>query len=380
MLSLSSIKVGPRAVLVTLGLGALGALTIAACGGVETEDPPPTATAIASSTCESCFLHNKTLTCWGNEKWDPMSTGKPKLITLPGTPTQVAVGSDHVCANVFQKGIYCWGINDAGQLGVAIPDPDPSVPITTPTLSKMSALATKIVAGTGFTCGIINDTVKCMGGEQPGALGNGDYTRSVDAVAVPGLISVIDVGAGLSHACVIDKSNDVYCWGANDRGQAGQDKGQTDTVANAALVMVPKADKLIIGSNTSCAHTMDGDIWCWGANDVGQMGDAMPDTGMPRKTTLASYREVAMGTSRVYGVTQNSTIDYWGLVLTSSPDTTVAPGEAHIDGVNNVSAISAGPNHGCGISGANVYCWGDNTCNQLGGVSGMISSQPVKVL
>jgi alpha-tubulin suppressor-like RCC1 family protein len=369
-----------NAALGAAALAALGASAFACGDDPEEKEPAPKVTMLSSGVCQSCYVHDGALTCWGNAAWDKMPTGMPAPVSLPAEAIDVAVGPDHVCANVWQKGVYCWGVNDAGQLGVAIPDPDPSEPITEPTKSKMSPLVTKLAAGSGFTCGIVNGAVQCMGGNIDGTLGNGDYTRSVDPIDVPGLITVVDVAAGRAHACAIDKDGDTYCWGQNDLGQAGQDKDQTDVVANAAQVMIPKADRLMLGSETSCAHTTDGDVWCWGSNQAGQFGDMEADTGLPRKTTLATYKEVALGKSRVFGLKQEGTVDYWGLEISASPSGYLPPGQEGIHGVNNVSEISAGPNHGCGISGANVFCWGDNSCNQLGGVAGNISSVPVKIL
>jgi alpha-tubulin suppressor-like RCC1 family protein len=301
--------------------------------------------------------------------------GTPREVSLPGYPIMIATAPDHVCALVKDKGVYCWGSNDAGQLGVAIPDPDPAMVLKAPQKSGLPSIATGLSAGSGFTCAIVNGSVKCMGGNIQGTLGNLDFSRSVEPIAVPGLTTITQIGSGFAHTCALDTTGDTYCWGANDNGQCGQDKDE-QTIDHALQVPIPKATRLMIGWETSCALTSDG-TYCWGRNNNGQFGDMDGNDGLPRKVALDGYLDIKPGASRVFGLRQDGTVDYWGLELTKMGQP-VAPTGIH--GVNNLSAISGGSNHGCGITGGQVFCWGDNTCHQLGGAPGDISAVPVRIL
>ncbi len=361
----AAVAVGSIALATTaLGLGG-------GCNDIDTEDDGdgavPATVALSSSQCQSCLIKAGKLTCWGDTPGD-VTGGTPREVTLAGYPTMVAVAPDHVCALVKDKGVYCWGQNDAGQLGVAIPDPDPAMVLKQPQKSGIPSIATGLSAGTGFTCAIVNGTVKCMGGNIEGTLGNGDFSRSVDPIAVPGLATITEIGSGYAHTCALDSVGDTYCWGANDNGQSGQDKNDEYTLDHAVKVAIPKASRLMIGWETSCAFTDDG-LYCWGRNNSGQFGDMNPNDGLPRKVALDGYLDIKPGASRTFGLRQTGTVDYWGLELLPMGEPISPSG---ISGVNNVSLISAGSNHGCGVTGGNVYCWGDNTCHQLGGVTGDI--------
>lgn len=362
-----------------LAVGAIGAgfALVGACNDVDTEDDGtvPSVIALTSSQCQSCLIKEGKLTCWGDAPGEEVTGGKPREITLPGYPIMIATAADHACALVKDKGLYCWGVNDAGQLGVAIPD-DPAMVLKQPQKSGIPSIATGLSAGTGFTCAIVNGAVKCMGGNISGTLGNGEFSRSVDPISVPGLTTVVEIASGYAHTCAIDSSGDTYCWGANDNGQCGQDKNGALTQDHAVQVPIPKAKHLMLGWETSCAFTDDG-LYCWGRNNSGQFGDMETNDGLPRKIALEGYRDIKPGASRTFGLRQDGTVDYWGLELSQMGDAVPPTG---IHGVNNLSAISGGANHGCGITGGSVFCWGDNTCHQLGGAPGDISAIPVRVL
>lgn len=366
--------------LVALAIGLVGAgvASAGACNDVDTVDDGevPAVLALSSSQCQSCLIKEGKLTCWGDAPGEEVTGGTPRQITLPGYPILVATAPDHACALVKDKGLYCWGQNDAGQLGVAIPE-DPGMVLKQPQKSGVPSIATGLSAGAGFTCAIVSGAVKCMGGNIEGTLGNGDFSRSVEPVAVPGLSTVTDIASGYAHTCALDTAGDTYCWGANDNGQCGVDKDDTFTVDHATQVPIPKANKLMVGWETSCAFTDDG-LYCWGRNNSGQFGDTMGgNDGLPRKVALDGYLDIKPGASRTFGLRQDGTVDYWGLEL-SAQGQPIPPTGIH--GVNNLSQISGSANHGCGITGGSVFCWGDNTCHQLGGAPGDISAIPVRIL
>mgnify|MGYP000751586365 CR=1 FL=1 len=105
--------------------------------------------------------------------------------------------------------------------------------------------------------------------------------------AVPGTprgaMSAIAVGEG--HACAIVQGGDVYCWGRNDQGQLGQ--GSTTDVGTApgqvaGLSPVPLGGRAIAvgaGDRFSCALLEGGDVKCWGYELSGRLGLADGSTG-----------------------------------------------------------------------------------------------------
>jgi alpha-tubulin suppressor-like RCC1 family protein len=86
--------------------------------------------------------------CWGNQSYEQLGTSAAQLNTCAITPqfsvpcspvpvsvaggltfTAIAVGNTHVCAVTAGGAVYCWGMNDQGQLGTATSTPSASSPI-----------------------------------------------------------------------------------------------------------------------------------------------------------------------------------------------------------------------------------------------------------
>ena len=359
--------------------GLFAALIVAAaCRDVESTEPAPAPPVMSAASCETCIARAGEVVCWGESTADRSDTGAPRVIPLPGEATLVSISDDHGCALVGGDGVYCWGFAGAGQLGVD-PPVDITSPLTTPVKSAFSPLVTRLTAGSGFTCALLVGTVQCVGGQQAGVLGNGDLTQTSVPVAIPGLGTVVDVQAGSSHACALQENGDVYCWGANENGEAGQDPTQTNSLDVATRVeQVSGADRLFVGPNTSCAHTKSGTTWCWGNNQVGLFGQPGPLASTPTQTSLDEYASIGIGFLRGVGLTKNGTVDGWGVALSATADLTpVAP--APIPGIEGATAVVAGEKHACAFDGSKVVCWGDNQCHQLGSDAGEFSADPVEV-
>ncbi|MGB1623947.1 MAG: hypothetical protein ACPHCZ_04530, partial [Candidatus Poseidoniaceae archaeon] len=153
-----------------------------------------------------------------------------------------------------------------------------------------------IALGDAFGCAITGDValdstqpaVVCWGANDEQQVGNATATAastvSVDAahgVDLPYGTVVVDLDAGERHACTVTTEGEVFCWGANDHGQLGRDTGHAS--ASAGLVDLPdgvRALGVATGANHTCIHDQRGDVWCWGSNLKGQLGShvfANPD-------------------------------------------------------------------------------------------------------
>lgn len=134
---------------------------------------------------------------------------------------QITAGDHHTCA--LKKGkIFCWGLNQFGQLG--------NNTLNTTGRAELAFLnvpAKMISAKQDFTCALTNEKeVYCWGNNQFGQLGNGLNENSLiplplqDPNLQENLKDVSDLTAGFYHACVIANFK-PFCWGANSHGQVG---------------------------------------------------------------------------------------------------------------------------------------------------------------
>jgi alpha-tubulin suppressor-like RCC1 family protein len=86
--------------------------------------------------------------------------------------------------------------------------------------------------------------------------------------------TAIAVSAGTAHSCAVLGDGQVFCWGANDQGQLGD--GTTDARPLPAPVpSLTDVQQVAAGRAHTCARQRGGAIFCWGGNDAGQLGDGV---------------------------------------------------------------------------------------------------------
>ncbi len=94
----------------------------------------------------------------------------------------------------------------------------------------------------------------------------------------PGLIYASDllgfqaVSAGSAHTCALQYGGAVYCWGANDMGQLGLGNTSTEVGYPMQVQNLSGVTLTSLGGSHSCALVKDGSIACWGDNTNGQLG------------------------------------------------------------------------------------------------------------
>lgn len=76
---------------------------------------------------------------------------------------------------------------------------------------------------------------------------------------------------GRSHTCAITLTGAAYCWGLNDVGQLG-DGTMTDRLVPTPVLTNEVFVAIGAGDRFSCAMTPDQRVFCWGINDNGQFG------------------------------------------------------------------------------------------------------------
>ena len=216
------------------------------------------------------------VSCWGSNSAGQLGDGTTNEKS-PGTPVaipglvgvlEVTTGAFHTCARLADGSVRCWGWNASGQVGNGTTDLQ-SIPSPVTGLSRAVALA----AGGYHTCAVIDDgTLSCWGNNLDGELGGGQRsTRRVIPAPVPGLQGVVAVVAGMRHTCALLDAGTVWCWGANDRGQLG-DALDLDRPVPGMVPGVQGATAVAAGADHTCVALIDGRVRCWGADQEGQLG------------------------------------------------------------------------------------------------------------
>jgi alpha-tubulin suppressor-like RCC1 family protein len=222
--------------------------------------------------------------------------GKSCVVHVPDTrrPYQrVAVGLNHTCALTAGGEIFCWGDNQLGQLGKGTPTGCPvsgrrcsPVPIAIQCLSGQSCRYRALAAGGNHTCAVdTNGKVWCWG-EHIEAAGNTPITTvsvtgdpNADEVwfhgMQPGTWDFVAIDTNLAHTCALTSGGDVYCFGDNSMGELGQVIGQpgsvTKTVKGLLVNTGSKYKAVATGSRHTCAIQQGGLLDCWGDNSAFQL-------------------------------------------------------------------------------------------------------------
>jgi hypothetical protein len=116
--------------------------------------------------------------------------------------------------------------------------------------------------------------VLCWGGNDQGQLGDGSNSKRDTATPVGYLrANTASLAAGDNHTCATGTDGTAYCWGANDLGQLG-DGTSTDRLYYAQVQGLGGTVVAIEGGyQHTCALLVDSSIQCWGYNQYGQLGN-----------------------------------------------------------------------------------------------------------
>lgn len=217
---------------------------------------------------------------------------------------QVSAGANHTCAVLDDATLKCWGNNSAGQLGLGETathrgDEPGSMGGALPAVNLGGSIA-RVSAGGSHTCALLQDrALKCWGNNHTGALGLGDSrSRGTSPQDMGQALPAVDLGegrhatamrAGRTHTCVLLDSGLPACWGGGGP-QLGLESGATPRGTDPthmgqglATVLLPEtpAFRAIETSATqhtgTCAWRVNEQLWCWGGNGAGQLGQGYSD-------------------------------------------------------------------------------------------------------
>jgi len=285
--------------------------------------------------------------CWGDQTYGAVGNG----ISVPGTSalpvrvtgpltsaatfTQVSAGGTHACGLVTGGAAYCWGRDNALQLGGG---DSIRANASTPIPAQASRKFKQIAAGWNFTCGLETDGVAfCWGDNSRGQLGrgtSGDTTERLVAVSAPAFTQISAAG---DNACGLTAAGTIYCWGDNATAQTGRTAGgitpTPNLVGGTGYTYVAVGGKDVTEADGEVAHVCalaGTTVRCWGSNRYGQLGRALP---------------AAPGS------------------LSDTP--------APIAGT--YTALSSGTRTSCAVAADGAYCWGSSlwgaTGNQVQAIS-----------
>jgi alpha-tubulin suppressor-like RCC1 family protein len=323
--------------------------------------------AVAAGNGFSVALKNDgTVWCWGRNDVGQLGDNTGVQRDLPVQVTgaggvgflsgisAIAAGTSHVVAVKNTGTIWCWGDNNAGQLGNNGVGLFQLAPVQVVGTGGVGFLldGVSVAAGQNHTVAVLADnTVRCWGGNNRGQLGDNTLVQKVFPVQVVGLggvgvlNAIVAVGAGEKHVVALQSDNTVWCWGDNSAGQLGNNgvglfqKTPVKTLDSGGMGDLAAITAVAAGQNHTIALQNDATVWCWGSNFSGQLGNnTNVDTVLPVKTLS----------------------------------------DSGVGDLSNVTAIGSSWWHTCAVAnGSTIWCWGFNNAGQLGNNSAVDSWLPV---
>lgn len=275
--------------------------------------------------------------------------------------SHIAIGAYHSCA-VSQGELYCWGVNEYGQLG----DGTTNSHFKPVKVLGLAAGVIGVAVGSHHSCAITAEgAARCWGYNFSGQLGDGSEELRLEAVPVVGLNSgVASLSAGAQHTCAVMATGEAQCWGNNSYGQLGDGSGVSRRTPVIVQNLGENVASLALGQYHTCAVTKTKELNCWGYNFYGQVGDGSDDS-RPYPVTVdiaAPVQSATCGALHTCAVTTGGELfcwgdNAWGQLGLSGEDKVSTP--RPIPGLRSVSSAVAEGQRTCVVVGASTKCWGE---------------------
>lgn len=289
-----------------------------------------------------------TLWAWGNNINGQIgdntfiSKNKPTLIDTSRFWQIIKTGGNHTIALQYKAfaddlegknkfiGVYSWGWNGYGQLGIGYPPEDKNV------VTKIS------------------------------------YFENVFKYAQVEDLKKIRIAVGAEHSMLLDHTGKLHVWGNGAKGQLGIDLGPKTLSYNILEMSGNNWKEIASGDYHNLAIKTDGTLWAWGSNEKGQLGDnSQINRNLPIQIgNDKDWKFISCGTDHSIAIKNDGTIWGWGnniyyqLGDSSTNQIQITPKKLNKDKWIYVD---------CGVyltvaqhENGKFYSWGANNLGQLG--------------
>ncbi len=204
------------------------------------------------------------------------------------------------------------------------------------------------------------------------------------ATQVSGLSEIVQVAAGHGHSLAIKLDGTLWAWGANGVGQLGD--GTTTTRNSPVQVKIADVAHVAGGGAHSLAVKLDGTVWAWGWNNATQLGTGtnINYTTVPLQVSgLTGAVQVGAGFYQSLAVKADGTAYGWGMNSSGQvgDGTTTGRGTpSQVSGLTGALSIAGGASHSIAVKiDGTVWAWGYNGAGRLGDGTTNQRNAPVKV-
>ncbi len=184
---------------------------------------------------------------------------------------------------------------------------------------------------------------------------------------------------GANHSAVITEDGNLYTWGNNGYGQLGNG---TKISSVTPIKIMDNVASVSLSNYHSAAITRDGSLYTWGHNGYSQLGNGTKtDSATPIKI-MDNISTVSLGRYHSAAITKDGSLYIWGRNNYGQlGDGTTTDRLKPKKIMDNVELVSLGEEHSAAVTkDGSLYTWGENYKGKLGNGTTTNSTKPIKIM
>lgn len=322
------------------------------------------------------------LWAWGNNEFgkkinsnSDRTLDTPQQLMKGRKFKEISGGSEHCLAIDEEGNLWAWGNNNYGQLGNS-----QTTNLFHEPINILAGLRFKRISATYYSSMAIDEEGNLWTwGENTseGLLGNGNSNSWV--YNTPQIINegtkFKEVICSKEYANAIDKDGNRWTWGSNLYGALGNGKDGYKNSSNVPIKMESETKFIKIAQGLgdhSLAIDIEGNLWTWGLNDCGQLGNGNTNnSNIPIKIKSdTKFKDISKGYKYSIAIDSNNDIWEWGKFTSYRyPNTEIditSTGPVRSAYGKKAIAVTGGSHAMIIDSNGILWAWGMNNVGQLG--------------
>jgi alpha-tubulin suppressor-like RCC1 family protein len=191
------------------------------------------------------------------------------------------------------------------------------------------------------------------------------------------------MATGIGHSMVVKTGGNLWAWGYNKDGQLGDG---TTIDRHIPVKIMDSVVSVSAGGNHTIAIKTDDSLWAWGYNYFGQLGDGTTSSLFAARPTPVKIMDLVVSVSaggyHTMAIKADGSLWAWGRNKYGQlGDGTINNHSTPIKIMDLVASVSAGEGHTMAIkTDGSLWAWGLNESGELGDGTTTNHLAPVKIM